>query len=72
MNINKLQRAVKGIGLALSLVFGFVLLCGISVNAQYRDNGDYRQNRQDNDRQDNRQYNRQGVRRDDRHDRPDD
>lgn len=48
MNLNNLPRKFKGIAVALSLIFGFILLSGVTVNAQYRDDGNYRRNNRNN------------------------
>ena len=37
MQSNKVLNNIKGIGLALSLLVGFMLISGMNVQAQYRD-----------------------------------
>jgi flagellar biosynthesis/type III secretory pathway protein FliH len=49
MKLNNLLKNIKSIGLALSLLVGFLLISGSSVHAQYQN----RQNDRNNDRYDN-------------------
>jgi hypothetical protein len=55
MITNTLKRKIKLAGIALSLMFSFVLLSTVTVSAQYRDRDDWR-----NDRRENRRENRWG------------
>ena len=58
MNTKNLQRKIKNIGLVLSLVFGFLVLSGVTANAQNRDDDDYYRNQQ-RDRRDDRRDRRE-------------
>lgn len=49
MSSNNLQRRIKGLGIAFSLMFGFVLMSAVSASAQYYPQ-DNQQNRQDDRR----------------------
>jgi hypothetical protein len=53
MSTNKIQHKIKLTGIALSLLFSFVLISTVSVQAQYRDN-------RRNERRENRRENRWG------------
>ncbi len=66
MITENLQRKIRNTGLVLSLAFGFLILSGVTANAQYRNNDDYNRD-QRRERRDERR-----ERRDDRRDRRDD
>jgi flagellar biosynthesis/type III secretory pathway protein FliH len=53
MKSNNLLKNIKNIGLALSLLVGFMLFSGSNAQAQYQRQNDRQNDRQDNDRYDN-------------------
>jgi hypothetical protein len=66
MIIKNMQRTIKNTGLILSLAFGFLLLSGVTANAQYRNNDDYDRNQRRERREERRE------RREERRERRDD
>ncbi len=55
MMTKNLQRKIKNTGLVLSLAFGFLMMSGVTANAQYRNDDYYRRDQEHQRREEQRE-----------------